>query len=127
MLNNGLAVYPPAKHLVNDVYVHHDLARASLASVGVYVITVQGVLGEHEHPRNRWYLRMTHQPDLRILGPGIGQSHCDVYPRHAELTRFLFDSLDAAPASCFSYRCEERYPLYGMDYDIRFDFSRPTG
>jgi len=126
VINNGRTADPPARHLISDVYVHNDLARASLASVGVYIMGVHGVLGDHEHPSNRWYLRMNHQPNLRVLGPGIGQAHCDAYSRHAELTRLLFDSVGADPSGYFGYRCEERYPLYGMDYEICLDFSRPA-
>ncbi|MCK4871642.1 MAG: hypothetical protein KAS72_02845 [Phycisphaerales bacterium] len=114
----------PAKDMIRDSYVHRDLARASIPAMSVFSTGPRGSLDAASF-RSRWFDRLPRQPELRILGEGISQAGSDIYPRHAELTQYLFDSLGWDPAEFVGYRCRERYPIWSANYVMSFDFSTP--
>ena len=120
--NDTVILGIPSRHLLKDVYLEKRLAMASIPSVGVYLLGIQGIL--QGLPRARWYDRIPGTPALRVLGQGIAQSVSDVFPRHPELTARLFELSGWNPNDFVGYRCEVHYPIWQAQYVTSFEFEK---
>lgn len=120
-----LSVSDAIEWMVMDVYLHHSLASCAVPSMGLYF----GHRAVNCDLTDRWFDLLKGAPLMEVLGPGISASDTDAYPRHGELTRHVFDRLAGTgagwnPEEFVGYRCNERYPLWGSDYVMSFDFRR---
>ena len=107
----------PARHLLADVYLHRSLARRCIPAVNAHLHDLH-----HFDPKD-WATRFRDQPTLQLLGPGISQAECKVYPSQPEVTRALFDGIGWDPDQFVGYRCEIAYPIWRAGYCVWFDFS----
>lgn len=115
----------PCRHLLFDLYLHRDLARACIPSLDTHLWRPDFA----QHTGDRWQTRFADSPTLQLLGPGIrfaGRSgSTPEYPRQGELTHHLFACASADPADYIGFRCQVEYPVWRAGYCVSFDFSRP--
>lgn len=110
----------PCRRLLFDVYMHRDLARACLASLDVHLWRPDFA----QHVGDRWQTRFAQQsPPLQLLPGGLRGSASDAWPRHSELTRFLFERAGFDPSEFVGFRCDVEYPIWRAGYAVSFDFS----
>lgn len=110
---------------VMDVYLHRSLAGQAVPSMGVYF----GHRVVNCDLTDRWFDLLKGVPILELLGPGISAAATDAYPRHPALTQHVFERLAASgpgwsPDDFVGFRSDEKYPLWGCDYVMSFDFRR---
>ncbi|MGD8451310.1 MAG: hypothetical protein PVJ57_05775 [Phycisphaerae bacterium] len=112
----------PARHGLLDVYLHRDLARISIQTLDVHL------WGPNlfQTIAYRWTTRLPRSPQLQMLGFGTGSAASPVYPRQAELTRFLFEEAGWNADEFIGYRCHEEYPIWRAGYRIALDFTGST-
>ncbi len=107
----------PARYLLLDIYLHREMERLFRPSIDVQL------WGPNldSHPADRWITRFPHGPRLQLLSPGLRDAHSDVYPRHAELSRTLFERITWDPDEFVGFRCEVAYPIWRGGYCVRFE------
>ncbi|MCB9853494.1 MAG: hypothetical protein H6819_10395 [Phycisphaerales bacterium] len=110
-------LFYPARHLVFDVYLHRDMERRFRPTIDVQL------WGPNldTHPADRWLTRFPNGPRLQLLGHHFDDAHTDAYPRHAELTRYLFDRVGWRHSMFVGFRCEVAFPIWRSGYCIRFE------
>lgn len=113
----------PTRHLLFDVYVHRDLARASVPSLDTHLWGPD--FGQHVG--DRWQTRFGEAPPLTILGPGARHASPAAYPRMAELTEHLFTRSALDAGDYVGHRCDVAYPIWRSGYCLTFDFTAPEG
>lgn len=109
----------PARHVLQDVYLHRDLARMSVQTLDVHLWGPN----LQETATRRWTTRLPGGPVLQLLGIGTARAEAPVCPRHGELTRYLFDQLEWNADEFVGYRCYEHYPIWRAGYRIAMDFT----
>jgi hypothetical protein len=129
MLSEG-----PSHNLVMQVFMHRSMARASIPSADAYFVGSRGIVGGMQQnergetyvelPAFRWFDRLPDGPRLEQLGTGLEHASHACYPRLGELSDELFRRHDWDPAEFVGVRCHVRYPVWGAQYLIAFDFSR---
>lgn len=128
MLSEG-----PSRHLLMQVYMHRSMARVSIPSADAYFVGSRGVIGgmhkddrgedRVEMPAYRWFDRLPNGPRLEQLGTGLQHANHASYSRVGELTAELFRRHDWDPDEFVGVRSFVRYPVWGAQYLINFDFS----
>jgi hypothetical protein len=113
----------PCRHLLFDVYLHRDLARASLPSLDAHLWGPDFA----QHVGERWATRFADAPPLQLLGPGLRRGAPAAWPRMPDLTRHLFERVALEPDDFVGFRCDVEYPLWRAGYCVSFDFTRPDG
>jgi hypothetical protein len=123
----------PSRNLLMQVYMHRSMARASIPTADAYFVGSRGVVGgsqpdangemQVETPAFRWFDRLPDGPRLEQLGSGIGRSDHASYPRSGELCAELFRRHAWDPDEFVGVQCHVRYPVWGAQYLISFDFS----
>lgn len=108
----------PARRMVFDVYLHRDLARACIPSLDAHLWRPDFA----DHVGDRWQTRFARAPRLELLGNGQDRAG-NPWPRHAELTDFLFRQMDLDPDRMVGFRCLEDYPAWRTGYCMSFDFN----
>lgn len=108
----------PSRHLLLDVYLHPDLARASVPSLDAHLWGPDFA----QEAGNRWRTRFSEAPPLQLLGNGVRRPGPQAFPRLPELTEQLFERAGIDPATYVGYRCDVEYPLWRTGYCITFDF-----
>lgn len=108
----------PARRMVFDVYLHRDLARACIPSLDAHLWRPDFA----DHVGDRWQTRFARAPRLELLGNGQDRTD-NPWPRHAELTDFLFRQMDLNPDRMVGFRCLEDYPAWRTGYCMSFDFN----
>jgi hypothetical protein len=129
MLSDG-----PSRNLVMQVFMHRSMARASIPSADAYFVGNRGIVGGMQQnergetyvelPAFRWFDRLADGPRLEQLGAGLQHANHACYPRLGDLTKELFHRHDWDPAEFVGVRCHVRYPVWGAQYLIAFDFAR---
>lgn len=109
----------PVRHLVFDLYLHRDLARACIPSVDAHLWRPDFA----QHIGDRWQTRFGDAPNLELLTQGLRNAATPNSPRHAEMTRFLFESVGQDPEDFVGYRCAADYPMWRTGYCVSFDYS----
>lgn len=107
----------PARHLVFDVYLHRDMERQFRPTIDVQLWSPN----LDTHPADRWITRFPSGPRLQLLGHHFDDAYTDAYPRHAELTRYLFDRVGWKHSNFVGFRCEVAFPIWRSGYCIRFE------
>jgi hypothetical protein len=111
----------PCRHLLFDVYLHKDLARASLPSLDAHLWGPDFA----QHAGERWSTRFAEAPPLQLLGTGLRGAAPAAWPRMPDLTRHLFERVGLEPDEYVGHRCDVEYPLWRAGYCVSFDFTRP--
>lgn len=106
----------PSRRLVLDVYLHRDMERDYRPSLDCQIWNPGLDLGD-----DRWVTRVPGHPRLELLGPGLEQAACESYPRHAELTRYLFERVGWHAGEFEGFRCEVPYPVWRAGYCMVFE------
>lgn len=109
----------PARRMVFDVYLHRDLARQCIPALDVHLWRPDFAA----QISDRWQTRFADSPRLELLGQGMQGAATPAYPRHHELTSFLFSGLQLDSDRYVGYRCMVTYPLWRTGYCMSFDFS----
>ena len=111
----------PARHLIFDVYIHRDMERMYRPSVDAQL------WGPNldSHPADRWLTRFSYGPRLVLLGNDLHAAHTDAYPRHVELTRYLFQRVGWPIEEFVGFRCEVPYPIWRSGYCMSFEYAAP--
>jgi hypothetical protein len=113
----------PARHLIFDVYLHRNMERLYRPSVDAQLWGPKLDL----HPADRWLTRFSHGPRLVVLGNDLHAAHTDAYPRHVELTRYLFQRVGWPIEEFVGFRCEVAYPIWRSGYCMSFEYTTPPG
>lgn len=111
----------PCRHLLLDVYLHRDLARACVPSLDAHLWGPD--FGKHQG--DRWQTRFADPPPLQLLGPGLPRRSPAAYPRLAELTQHLFSRVSLPSDEFVGHRCDVAYPLWRAGYCMRLDYTPP--
>lgn len=111
-------VTSPTENLVADFYFHRSMLAGCTPALNLYLGRGTGGCDLLD----RWHEQISGAPVLGLLGPGLGSAHASAWPRHAELTRHVFDALAWDPSEFVGFRCEERWPLWQCDYVISLDY-----
>lgn len=104
----------PIRKLVFDVYLHRTLERTVRPAIDAQLWNP----GLDLRPENRWVARLPEVPKLQLLGQGIERSASPLSPRHAAMTRQLFERLSWDPSDFFGVRCELTYPVWRAGYCV---------
>lgn len=111
----------PTRSLIFDIYLHRDVARACIPSLDAHLWRPDFA----QHVGDRWQTRFSDSPKLQLLGSGLANASSTRYRRHAELTAYLFDRIDANAGHFVGYRCEVDYPMWRTGYCVGLDFGSP--
>lgn len=123
----------PARQLVLQVHLHRTLARQSVAAVDAYSVGARGRVGDMhqgpegrlflDRPEDRWFDRLPDRPRLDYLGVGLDRVDAAPWERLPELTENLFELSGWDPEEFIAYRTVVRYPVWGAQYLMSFDFG----
>jgi hypothetical protein len=108
----------PARHLVFDVFLHRDLARASIPALSTHAWGTR-----LEIQRDRWSTLVPNPPRLVLLGAGRRAAACEAYPRQSDLVGHVLDSQGWRDEDFVGFRCEQSFPLWRIGYCMQFDFA----
>ena len=109
----------PARYLILDAWLEEDLVRGSIAELSTHAWSP--TIGARGWPQ--WYDRLpAGNPNLELLGRGLGASATAGYGRHTELTRALFDRLGWDPERFVGHRCQLAFPVWGACYRISWTY-----
>jgi hypothetical protein len=108
-----------SRRLVFDAYLHRDLARQCIPSLGLHLWTPD----VSQHASARWSTRFPGGPRLEFLEPGLRNIGTPAYSRLPELATEMFDKLEWNRDEFIGYRCEVEYPVWRAGYCMSFDFS----
>jgi len=111
----------PCRHLLFDIWMERDLARACIPSLDLHLWRPDFA----QQSGDRWQTRFADAPSLQILGAGPRRAAPHAWPRMPELTQHVFDRLDAAPGDFVGFRCDVDYPVWRAGYCVSFDFTKP--
>lgn len=107
----------PSAKLILDVYLHADMEREFRPTMEALLWTPNLDISEEQ----RWALRLPAQPKLQLLGRGTRAAASELYPRHAELTRYFFDHIGWEPEEFLGFRCETLFPVWRAGYCMGFE------
>jgi hypothetical protein len=111
----------PVRFLVGELYVHQDLAFASIPSVSV--LPSGSIPRVESTPQNDlWYSRLSDMPEIAVLGRGVEHPGTSIPTRVREMARAAFDFAGRNPRDYVAYRLEVRWPVWGCEYRIAFEF-----
>jgi hypothetical protein len=108
----------PTARLILDVYLHADMERRFRPSIEALLWSATLDISEEQ----RWAVRLPSQPRLQLLGRGTSHAASELYPRHAELTRYFFDHIGWDPEEYLGFRCEMVYPIWRAGYCMGFEY-----
>jgi hypothetical protein len=123
----------PSRNLLMSVHLHRSLAQKSIPSLACYALGNRGPVaaadtGEHgTAPVNlasqRWFDRLPNRPRLEDLGLGLEQAGSTAYPPITNLIQHLCASQAWDSNEFVGYRCQVKYPVWGVQYLMSFDFG----
>jgi hypothetical protein len=108
----------PTARLIFDVYLHADMERLFRPSIDALLWSASLDIPEDD----KWVMRLPAQPRLQLLGRGLSHAPSDLYPRHAELTRYFFDHIEWNPEQFVGFRCEVVYPIWRAGYCMGMEY-----
>lgn len=121
--DNTMRVRRPARHLLMDVFMHRDLIARARPGVGTFFPGLQWPM-----PRENWWSHSLPQhARLELIGENLGPIRTEAYPRHEELVRSMFESLEWPAAEFIGHRLSVPFPVWGTDYRIWFDAEADPG
>jgi hypothetical protein len=127
-LNSGCKVFHtsivtanPTHRLVFDVYLHRDLAMASVPSAGCYLYS----MSMSDDPDQNWPFLLPVQTRMEVLGTDPSLSTSPAWSRHSEASRHLFEKTGWKPRDYTGYRIDLEHPPWGSTIVMWFDFRRP--
>lgn len=120
LLHNVVRMRYPAKRLVFDVYLHRSLAMSSIPMIGAYAWHPSMVKDLSKY----WHERVPMDLSIQVLGPGLGHAGTDAWPRHQELTRYVFTQLGWNADEFVGYRVSQTFPVWGLYYYFTSDFAK---
>lgn len=102
----------PSRRLIFDLYLHREMERLVRPAIDaqMWYPNLASPLGD------RWLTRFPAQPKLQLLGVGVSGAESPFYPRHAQLTRHVFERLGWDPTELVGFRCEVEYPIWRAGY-----------
>lgn len=112
----------PVQHLLFDIYLHEDLARACIPAVDVHLWRPDFAADIGD----RWQTRFADTPHLQLLGRGLRNAGAAAYGRQAELATYVFKQAGLDARRFVGLRCEETYPMWRVGYRVSLDFGQPT-
>ena len=98
----------PSRHQILDVYIHRDIERLFRPNVEAQLWNPK----LDQPAEHRWITRLPIHPQLQLLGEGLERAACPSYPRHADLTRHLFNVLHWRTEEFIGFRCEMAFPIW---------------
>ncbi len=107
----------PTRRLILDVFLHRGIERQYRPSIEAQLWNP----GLSAPPEERWVTRLPAQPRLQLLGNGLTNAGSELYPRHAELTRYFFDHIRWDPSEFVGFRCEVVWPIWRAGYAMFFE------
>jgi hypothetical protein len=123
----------PSRHMLMSVHLHRSLAQRSIPSLACFALGNRGPVaapdtGEHgTAPVNlasqRWFDRLPNPPRLEHLGLGLEQAGSTAYPKITNLVEHLCASQSWDTDEFVGYRCQMDYPVWGVQYQMSFDFG----
>jgi hypothetical protein len=108
----------PTEKLIFDVYLHSDMERLFRPSIDALLWQASLDIPDDD----KWVMRLPNQPRLQLLGRGLTHSASDLYPRHAELTKYFFDHIEWDPEDFVGFRCEVVYPIWRAGYCMGMEY-----
>lgn len=72
------------------------------------------------NPAERWFDRLDDLPPPKTLGRNLDNTSCPGSPRHAEMSRWIFEQAGWNPAEFTGYRLEVRLPLWSVEHMMHF-------
>lgn len=109
----------PCRHLVFDIHLHRDIARACLPSLDAHLWRPDFA----QHVGDRWQTRFAEAPMLQVLRPAQRVPPSQGYPRLPELTKAVFARAGLASEEFIGYRCEVAYPIWRAGYCVSLEFA----
>jgi hypothetical protein len=113
----------PCRHLVFDIYLDREIARACIPSLDAHLWRPDFA----QHVGDRWQTRFADGPMLQVLRPASRVPPTVGYRRLPELTRAVFTRAGLAAEEYVGYRCEVTYPIWRAGYCVSLDFTPPSG
>jgi len=111
----------PCRHLLFDIWLHRDLARACIPALDTHLWRPDFA----QQSGDRWQTRFSDSPTLQLLGSGPRRVPPAAWPRMTELTATLFERMGRDPADYVGFRCDVAYPVWRAGYCVSFDFTAP--
>jgi hypothetical protein len=107
----------PTRHLVFDVFLHHEMERMFRPGIDVQLwgpnLDVKS--------SDRWLTRFPDVPRLQLLGAGLGHAQTPTYTRYVELAQTFFSKMGWSPDEFVGFRCEVDYPIWRSGYFMTFE------
>lgn len=108
----------PTARLILDVYLHADMERLYRPTMD----SLQWSASLDIPDDQKWVMRLPNQPRLQLLGRGVDHAATELYPRHAELSRYFFRHIGWDPEQFVGFRCEVIYPIWRAGYCMGFEY-----
>lgn len=107
----------PTKRLILDIHLHDSVPRGTRIGARQYFAGSMSLAG---NPAERWFDRLDDLPPPRVLGRNLENTSCAGSPRHAEMSRWIFDQLGWNATEFTGYRLEVRLPLWSVEHMMHF-------
>lgn len=120
------AVRVPIRRLLFDVILHDEVWPGITPQVDTYRTVPDGRVHEPDMPARQWD-RIDLGAALRVLPRGLKAVETSTMGGYRRLINHVFSRLGQSPAAFRGYRLDLAYPLYGMQYTMRFDVSSLGG
>ena len=108
----------PAQRLVFDVLLHPDVWPGIDPELMFYGTFVRGVALPYDRARDMDRVDLLDQ--VRFIGTGIECCRVADAPKYVELLRWACEKRGWDPAKFRVFRCDARYPVYGVQYTLAF-------
>jgi hypothetical protein len=109
----------PTRELLMDIYVHRSLQ----AGPPIGLARLLGIdSAAAPHPEKRWFDQIGANPPVIPLSKCAHAGH----QRHEELTNFLFEQLTSPMSEYAGWRLAVPFPLWSVQYIMKFDFPGPA-
>lgn len=123
-LNCTARITSPARALLMDVYLHHDLASELVPQLACYSVTAPPGDSPDGGPDQCWYERLPDLPDVLQIGRANTPRPHPVFPRHDHLVRHAFTREQIDPEDFLGFRSEVAYPIWQSEYRMYFETLR---
>lgn len=119
------AVEVPSQRLVMDLLLHPDVWPGLEPELMFYNTCVRGVALPYDRSRDND--RVDLLDSVRYLGKGLEYCRIAAVPKYRELLQWACERRGWDPGCFRVYRCDSRYPVFGVQYTMAFRLSeRPT-
>lgn len=115
----------PTQRAVIDVLLHRDVWPGLEPDLMLYNTCVRGVALPYD--RSRDIDRLDMLDTVRYLGQGVDCCRVAEVPRYIELLEWTCKQRGWDPGSFRVYRCDARYPVFGVQYAMAFHLQPRPG